>query len=192
MARQWMGNGMDSQIRQIAVVSYPRLDEINRAWLETIRLQHDPQAELIPAHLTLMFPVIANIKLLLTQAGGCAAVHQAFDIRMTRARAYSDAMNGWSYVFILPTTGSEQITALHDCLYSGEFCGDLRHDLPYQPHITVARKSSYVECVALASSLNDRGIDIPGRIDTIEVIAIHSPSITPLAEFGLGRAVAAT
>lgn len=183
---------MDSQIRQIAVVSYPRLDEINRAWLETIRLQHDPQAELIPAHLTLMFPVIANIKLLLTQAGGCATVHQAFDIRMTRARAYSDAMNGWSYVFILPTTGSEQITALHDCLYSGEFCGDLRHDLPYQPHITVARKSSYVECVALASSLNDRGIDIPGRIDTIEVIAIHSPSITPLAEFGLGRAVAAT
>jgi 2'-5' RNA ligase len=191
MARQWMRNGTDSLIRQIAVVSCPRLNEIDRAWLETIRLQHDPQAELIPAHLTLMFPVIANIELLLIQADRCAAAHQVVDIRITRAQAYRDAMNGWSYVFILPTMGSGQITALHDCLYSGEFCGDPRLDSQYQPHITVARKSSYVECTALASNLNDRGIDIPGRVDTIKVIAIQHASITPLAEFNLGRAAEA-
>jgi len=189
MARQWMRNGTDSHTA-IAVVSYPRLNEIDRTWLETIRLQHDPQAELIPAHLTLMFPVIANIELLLIQANRCAAAHQVFGIRITRAQAYRDAMNGWSYVFILPTMGSGQITALHDFLYSGEFCGDLRHDIPYQPHITVARKSSHVECAALASSLNDRGIDIPGWVDTIKVIAIQPASTTPLAEFSLGRAVA--
>ena len=52
-----------------------------------------------------MFPVIANIELVLTQADRCAAVHQVFNIRMTRAQAYSDAMNGWSYVFILPDDG---------------------------------------------------------------------------------------
>jgi 2'-5' RNA ligase len=167
------------------------LNEIDRAWLETIRRQHDPQAELIPAHLTLMFPVSANIELLQTQADRCSAVHQVFDIRITRAQGYRDAMNGWSYIFILPTMGSGQITAINDCLYSGEFCGDLRHDLPYQPHITVARKSSFVECAALASSLNDKGINIPGRVGTIEVIAIQPASIIPLAEFGLGRTVAA-
>jgi 2'-5' RNA ligase len=182
---------MDSLIRQIAVVTYPRLNEIDRAWIEAIRLQHDPQSELIPAHVTLMFPIITNIELLLTQADRCAAVHQVFDIRISRAQAYRDVMNGCSYVFIRPTMGSGQIAALHDCLYSGEFCGDLRHNLPYQPHITVAKKSSYVECAALASKLNDRGIDIPGRVDTIKVIAIQPDSITPLAEFCLGRAVAA-
>jgi 2'-5' RNA ligase len=187
-----MEDGTDSLKGQIAVVSYPRLNKIDRAWFETIRLQHDPQAELIPAHLTLMFPVIAKIEFLVTQADHCAAVHQVFDTRMTRAQAYSDATNGWSYVFILPTTGSGHITALHDCLYSGEFRRDLRKDLPYQPHITVARKSSYVECATLASSLNDRGIDISARVDTINVIAIQPTSITPLAEFGLGCPTAAS
>ena len=66
--------------------------------------------------------------------------------------------------------GSGQMTALHDCLYSGELCGELRYDVPYQPHITVARKSSYIECAALASSLNERGIDIPGRVDAMKGI----------------------
>jgi 2'-5' RNA ligase len=191
MAKQRTGKGTDSLIRQIAIVSYPRLNQIDRAWIETIRLQHDPQAELIPAHLTLMFPVIADIELLRTQAARCAAVHQVFDIRITQAKAYRDAKNDWSYVFMLPSMGSEQITALHDCLYRGEFCGDLQHDLPYQPHITVTRKSSYVECAALASSLNDRGIDIQGRINTIKVIAIQPSLITALAEFGLGGGAAA-
>ncbi|MEJ2245338.1 MAG: 2'-5' RNA ligase family protein [Acidobacteriota bacterium] len=186
-----MEKGTDSLKRKIAIVSYPRLNEIDRAWFETIRLRHDPQAELIPAHLTLLFPVIANIELLLSHAGHCAAVHHIFDIRMTRAQPYRDHMNSRSCVFILPTTGSENITSLHDCLYSGEFRGDLRKDLPYQPHVTVARKSRYVECAALASSLNDRGIDIPGRLETISVIAIQPASITPLAEFDLGRPMAA-
>lgn len=176
---------------QMAVVSYPRLNEIDHAWIEAFRIQHDPHAELIPAHLTLMFPVTADFELLRSQAERCAAVHQAFDIRIGLANAFRDARNDWSYVFLLPSMGSGQIAALHDCLYGGEFCRDLQQDHPYQPHITVARKRSYIECAALESSLNERGIDVQGRIDTIQVIAVQPSLITPLAVFGLGGAAAA-
>ena len=179
-------------MRQLAVVAYPRLSEADSAWFEAIRRQHDPLAELIPAHLTLMFPAMATVDSLVAQANRCAAGYQVFDIRITQAKAHCTAINGWSYVFMLPTLGSEQIIALHDNLYGGDFRRHLRHDLPYQPHITVAKKTDYAECVSLASSINDKGMNIPGRINSIRVLSIGPAEITSVAEFSLGCAIAAT
>ncbi|MBP1624964.1 MAG: hypothetical protein H6Q07_2986 [Acidobacteria bacterium] len=179
-------------MRQLAVVAYPRLNEADSAWIEAIRRQHDPQAELIPAHLTLMFPVMATVESIVAQANRCAAECQVFDIRIARAKADCTATDGWSYVFMLPTLGSAQTNALHDKLYGGDFRRHLRRDLPYQPHITVARKMNYAECASLASSINDKGMNIHGRIDSIRVISIGLAEITSVAEFGLGCAVATT
>ncbi len=178
-------------MRQLAVVAYPHLNEADNAWLEVIRRQRDPQAELIPAHFTLMFPLIAGVELLIDQVKRCAAKHQVIDICITRAKAHCPDANGPSYVYVLPTLGSEQIRALHDSLYTGNFRRHLRQDLSYQPHITVARKDDYAECARLASGMNDEGMNMPGRIDSIRIISIGPSEITSIAEFCLGCAVAA-
>jgi 2'-5' RNA ligase len=177
LAKKRIKNRTDHAMRQFAVIAYPRLNEVDRAWLEAVRRQHDPQAQLIPAHLTLIFPVTATVELVVAQAKHCAAGYQAFDILITQAKAHCTAINGWSYVFVLPTLGSEQINALHDRLYGGDLRRHVRHDIPYQPHITVARKADYAECASLASSMNDKGMNIPGRIDSIRVISIELSQI---------------
>jgi 2'-5' RNA ligase len=188
MAQQRTENQSDSLIRQLAIIAHPRFNETDSAWLEAIRRQYDPQAELVPAHLTLMFPVVAPVASLLAQANRCAAGNKVFDIRITQVHAHRDAKDGWSYIFALPTIGSEQITALHDNLYSGEFRKHMRQDLTYQPHITIAKKTDYSECASLASSLNRGGINILGRIDSIRVVSVEPDAITPVAEFDLGCA----
>jgi len=181
-------NQSGSLICQLAIIAHPRFNETDTAWLEAIRRQYDPQAVLIPAHLTLMFPVVAPVALLLAQANRCAAENKGFDIRITQVQAHRDAKDGWSYIFALPAIGSEQITALHDNLYSGEFRIHRRHDLTYQPHITIAKRADYSDCARLASSLNRRGINILGRIDSIRVVSIEPAAIAPVAEFDMGCA----
>ena len=41
---------------KLAVVAYPELEADDRAWIESIRALRDPQASLLPAHVTLVFP----------------------------------------------------------------------------------------------------------------------------------------
>jgi hypothetical protein len=45
---------------KIAVVAYPKLEDSDRRWIESVRAQHDPQARLIRAHFTIVFPAEAS------------------------------------------------------------------------------------------------------------------------------------
>jgi hypothetical protein len=61
---------------QLAVVSYPRLEEADRDWIESIRDSHDPQATLLAAHLTFVFPVdvpLADVTVEVTAAARAVA-----------------------------------------------------------------------------------------------------------------------
>jgi hypothetical protein len=44
------------------------------------------------------------------------------------------------FVFLMAARGSEPVTRLHDKLYARSLLPHLRRDLPYEPHITVARQ----------------------------------------------------
>ena len=56
-----------------AVVAYPKLEEADRLWIETIRARHDPQAALIPAHFTLMFPAPVDLEVVKAELDGSAS-----------------------------------------------------------------------------------------------------------------------
>ena len=40
----------------LAVVAYPRLDDVDRQWIESVRSTWDPQADRMTAHFMLAFP----------------------------------------------------------------------------------------------------------------------------------------
>ena len=42
--------------RETSAVSYPKLSQIQNRWIESVRLQHDPQARRLNVHFTLVFP----------------------------------------------------------------------------------------------------------------------------------------
>jgi hypothetical protein len=42
----------------LPVVAYPELGDTERAWIESIRSRHDPQANRLGVHFTLVFPTL--------------------------------------------------------------------------------------------------------------------------------------
>jgi 2'-5' RNA ligase len=85
----------------------------------------------------------------------------------------------------VPDEGHSQLIDLHDRLYTGLLSLELRLDIPYTPHITIAMNDSAQHCQSLADSLNAREIAIHGTIDALQVVGFESHVITPIERIEL-------
>lgn len=115
--------------------------------IEKIRQKHDPLHNLVPPHITLIFPFeseISNEELkqhIIEHIKGL----EAFDIH-----ANNVVTNHKDYLFLQIKEGKEKIITLHDRLYQGLLQTFLREDIPYVPHITVGRKNSERDALEVA------------------------------------------
>lgn len=71
----------------LAVVAYPRMEAQSLRLIESFRASHDPLADFIKAHITLVFPVDADSEELAQEARSIAASTPAFAINLLGARA---------------------------------------------------------------------------------------------------------
>ena len=119
---------------RFAVAWFPAFEGIER--IEALRRQFDPLAGEVAVHLTLVFPfptpltklqVEAHVKRVAT---GWPPIAVAF--RHVRAKDNE-------FVFLMASRGADSIIALHDRLYTRSLAPHLRRDLPYEPHLTLAR-----------------------------------------------------
>lgn len=173
----------------LAIVSYPRLDDADSRWVESVRKRHDPQASLLAAHFTLVFPVDADLSQVVAHAAHVAAAAPHIRIQLRRAEAVRDVVrDSGGHVFLVPHEGSAEIAALHDRLYDGVLKPHVRSDLPFVPHITVAAYSRYERCEALAVELNAAPLLICGTIDGIEVVETAMGEVRCLLRIPLGGA----
>src|SRR5580700_3216725 len=128
------------------VVTFPILSDGDRALVEDVRARFDPQHGAISPHVTLVFAierlgVDALASHVVTLARGVAP----FTCVFRRTLVAPDVATGGSCVFLVPDEGSEQLTRLHDALYTGALAADLRPEIAFVPHITVARCASAEE-----------------------------------------------
>lgn len=98
----------------------------------SFRRAHDPTADLIGPHVTLVFPVPVVI-------GGDAIREHVRDV-VSRTPSFDIRLRGleewWDHwLFLHVADGREEVVALHDALYSGVLRPYLRTDLPYVPHV---------------------------------------------------------
>jgi 2'-5' RNA ligase len=120
---------------RFAVAWFPAFEGIER--IEAYRQRHDPQAGTVAAHLTLVFPFPTALTALQVEthvrkvASGWPPIAVAF--RPVRG------LNN-EFVLLMATRGAAAVTQLHDTLYTRSIRPHLRRDLPYEPHITIARQ----------------------------------------------------
>jgi 2'-5' RNA ligase len=170
-----------------AVVAFPRFKAADADWVEEIRRQHDPLCSLIPAHFTLVFPARVSAAVVVAAAKRVIAGATSFAVELTRAAAHRDAGASRSHVFLVPSSGGDQIQQLHAALYDGDLRAHLDAEIPYVPHVTVGVKSSHAECVALAETLNRHGLSLQGIIDRIEVVSASTDVVRRREAFILKR-----
>ena len=121
-----------------AVAWFPSFEGVER--IEAFRARHDPVASDIAAHLTLVFPFpTAHTRLQVeTHVNRVVSRWPRIPVAFRRVRMHAN-----EFLFLMASRGAASITALHDKLYTRSFAPHLRRDLPYEPHITLARHADF-------------------------------------------------
>lgn len=170
-----------------AVVAYPRFSDADTSWIESTRQRHDPQFHLIPAHFTLVFPAPVPAVLLSDVVEKAVGEQLPFRVEITRAIAHWDPLTSHGYVFLVPSLGGDTLDALHQRLYEGSLRPYLRIEAPYLPHMTVAQKTSFAECLELADALSRTGLCVGAAIDQLHVVSVAPSVVTSAGVFDFKR-----
>lgn len=119
---------------RFALAWFPSFEGLER--IEAFRARHDPMAGVIGAHLSLVFPFATALTRLQveTHVRRVLARTPALPVTFRRPRLHAN-----EFVFLMAARGAASIAALHDRLYTRSLRHHLRPDLPYEPHITIAR-----------------------------------------------------
>lgn len=169
---------------RFAVAWFPAFRGIER--IEAFRARHDPMAALVPAHLSLVFPFPTALSRLQVETHVQRVVSRwppiAVSFRVLRLHANE-------FVFLMAARGAAAVTALHDRLYTRSLQPHLRRDLPYEPHITVARNPDFAALEAAyeeaRAAFGEEFADVirevtllsvgrDGRIGRLKTFALHS------------------
>ncbi len=170
----------------LAVVAYPVLGKADGRWIERVRARHDPQAARIPAHITLVFPVVAAEQVLVDQLVRSAREFAPMSLMLGEATAARDTINGGAYVCLPVQTGRAEIVAIHDALYLGALAIHRRHDVPFEPHLTVGAHPDIGECERIAGRLSADGRVVSARIEDVSVVEVGTSTVRTTARIPLG------
>ena len=170
---------------RFAVAWLPRFEGIDR--IEAFRRRHDAAAALIPAHLSLVFPFpTAHSRLQVeTHVRRVVSRWPVIPVAFGHVRMHAN-----EFVFLMASRGAASITALHDRLYTRSFAPHLRRDLPYEPHITIARCAELARLEAAFGEAEDlfRG-ELSDVVREATLLSVgRDGRIDPLASIPLGSA----
>ncbi|MBM7583816.1 2'-5' RNA ligase [Bacillus pakistanensis] len=100
------------------------------------REKYDPLHQLIPPHITLVFPFESDYSSnkLIKHVQQTLKGFKPINIRLQGITG-----EGKQYVFLNVKRGSDQIIELHDRLYSGLLKKYLNRTVTYNPHLTIGR-----------------------------------------------------
>lgn len=147
------------------IMIFPEFD--NGEEIQKIRKEYDPLADLVPYHITLVFPFdepdLSNQALSAFLAEKLNST-KPFYIRF-KGLSQED-----SYLFLDCLEAAKKIRDLHDWLYEGTLSKQLRSDIPYKPHITVGHCQDIASAKNALSNLQiQQELEFKGWVDRISV-----------------------
>lgn len=169
---------------RFAVAWFPTFAGIER--VEAFRRRHDPMARIVAAHLSFVFPFPTAHSRLQVETHVRQVVSRWPPIPVTFRTV---RMHANEFLFLMASRGAASIAGLHDRLYTRSLQPHLRRDLPFEPHITLARYAEFARLEAafaeaqeeLAAEFNDvirevtlLDIEGSGKISSLATIALHS------------------
>ena len=162
------------------------IPDAQRRFIDGFRRAHDPQAALVPAHFTLVFPGIdIDEAAYLRHAESVAQAAAPIRFHCRCAMLGADERAERAFVYLVPDEGHAAIALLHDRLYAGPLASGLRLQLPYTPHVTIGACADFRQAKAWCDALNAQGVDVAGMLTALTVGALRSGSFEVLRRFQL-------
>ncbi|MCK9684694.1 2'-5' RNA ligase family protein [Scleromatobacter humisilvae] len=171
-------------MRKLYTVAFPSLGEEDARIIAGIRARHDRQVSVLGPHFTLLFACDAvDEAIYVDHVRTIAASTVSFPFTCLETEPDEGAARG--VVYLVPDLGRNQLTTLHDRLYTGPMAPHLRHDVQFVAHMTVGHAADVDAAAALCDAINADGIDIAGTIDALVVGCVEHGRFVELARFAL-------
>lgn len=162
----------------IAPISVPGGD---RAWIDALRRDHDPQAGLIEPHVTFVFGVRGlRPDAMVAHVTRITATTPPITFHLNRAETVRDDTGVISHVFLIPSQGRAQMRQLHGALYAGRLAPERRADIPYVPHVIVAAMADHARAEHLVAEISQAGVSIRGRLQRLDIVAFDGRTLKRL------------
>ena len=154
-----------------AVVAFPALERADS--IEAVRRRFDPLADLLAAHVTVVFPFATD----LVEATLADHVRRTvrgvapFTITLTDV-----SREAGGYLFLNVGAGAERFRELHGGLYSGPWAHHRSSAHEYRPHVTVGRVTDHA---ALPAAHREAHLairfPIRGTVPGLAIVRLDAP-----------------
>ena len=182
-----------------AIVAYPKVDfgKIN-----DFRKKYDPHFSLIKPHITVAFPFQDTIPEgeIIKHIESRVEEIRSFQITIS---SYDKFFDHWLYLII--SNGKQEVTKLHDVLYTDILEKYLRKDLPFIQHITIGLFSKkYLNSVSIDKNaqldeekykkalreLKDINLNINADVEKVTLVKLNEDFtyLTDIKDFDLREA----
>jgi len=162
------------------VVAYPRFAAADARWIEDLRRRHDPQAERLAAHVTLVFAARGvEVAAAVDHLQEVAAATPPFAVDFTEVALRQGHDGASCYAYLLPARGGAALQALHAALNQGPFAGTER--LPFEPHVTLGSSAEPGALAALVARCSDPPPHFRAAIAALQLLEVDAAGLTDLA-----------
>lgn len=134
MARKKLTYILRPTLPRRAIVWFPTF--LNQVIIDRFRSTHDPLAQALAPHVTLVFPFHSRLTLdqLAAHAQKVLRLWPCFPVVM---HGFWSAQN--EFIGVGAQVGADALVEMHDRLYRGPLAEFQRHEFDYAPHITLAK-----------------------------------------------------
>lgn len=158
---------------------YPEVSPKDFDVIQRIRKQHDQRYfDVVEPHITLVFGTdkISTDELVVHTQNTLQST-KTFDLIFDSVRVVEDDSGEFFHAFLIPSTGHDDINTIHDVLYSGVLESELRHDIPFIPHMGIGT-GTQADMDALAQKLNTERILIKGLARHISIVQYDGSKVS--------------
>lgn len=168
------------------ILAYPVLEKNDFQLIQSCRKNNDKFYSVVDPHFTIVFPVInLTVESFISEIKEKSQDRKKIDFAIRCATVNKDTFSDYFYTFLVPDEGFSDIIKLHDKLYSDLLADNLRLDLDFIPHITIANSKDKLHCKQMVDEWNSREFCINGRIDHLTVVDYSNNTIIKLKEIKL-------
>lgn len=169
------------------IVTTPQLKAVDLNSIQDFRRQNDQQHKLIAPHFTLVFAIECNqLQQLTAEISGIAESTPAFNFSLAQVVVEQDHFLPRYACFLLAEKGAQQLSQLHDRLYSGLLKSQLNHEIPFRPHLTIGHAATQSESEQLVERWEQQHRTISGSIHQLELIEVVNGEVQVLQTYPLG------
>jgi 2'-5' RNA ligase len=155
--------------------------------IEAFRRAYEPaRAAIVPAHITLVFGVRAISQEALTAHVAEITRRTApFRVSFSTAVIHEDSIGGGYKLFLMTDEGAHALSTLHQAMYAGCLRPELRTDICYRPHMTIATADSAEGIRMALANVPRLGLPLSGAVEDLRVCAKRQHGIETIATLAL-------